>query len=93
MVSLDTNKNTKELFFFTQDQSYFLKLVPCETDTADALATIITQVADQIKFHGGKLISVCTDNASNYVSALKGNAQELSEQSFILSCEQIYVTP
>lgn len=66
------------IIIFTPDQLYFLKLVPCETGTADVLATIISQVANEIKFHGGKLISVCTDNATNNVAALKGNAQELS---------------
>ena len=71
------------IIIFTPDQLYFLKLVPCETGTADVLDTIISQVANEIKFHGGKLISVCTDNATNNVAALKGNAQELSNQSFI----------
>lgn len=71
------------IILFTPDQLYFLKLVPCETKTADALATIIAQIADQIKFHGGKLISVCTDNAAKNVAALKGNSQKLSDQSFI----------
>lgn len=76
-------KKYQGIIIFTPDQLYFLKLVPCETETSDDLAAIIAQVANEIKFHGGKLISVCTDNAANNIAALKGNAQDLSEQSFI----------
>lgn len=78
MEGLTRNKQKYQgIIIFTPDQLYFLKIVPCETGTTEDHATNIYQAVNEIKFHGGKLIFVCIDNAKLLV-VLKGNAQELS---------------
>lgn len=80
---------------YTPFQLYFLGLYPCEEETRENIAKIISDTAICLSDHNCKLIAVCTDNYCANISALNDgplSAQDLSNQNFIrfpCSCHTI----
>ena len=80
---------------YTPFQLYFLGLYPCEEETRENIAKIISDTAICLSDHNCKLIAVCTDNYCANISALDDgplSAQDLSNQNFIrfpCSCHTI----
>lgn len=69
--------------FFLPQKLFFLGLEPCQSATSFNISTIVTKYAQYIDHNHSHLVSVCSDNARNNVSALDGEAQKMADENFI----------
>ena len=80
-------KSFEGALLFVDNQIRFFSLINLKDATALSLSKIISHIALEIQTFGGKVVSCCTDNASNNIKALNvswpSSAQNTSHVAFI----------